>query len=102
MASASAASNQTVGGTAELIFDSNKGKCSRFFVGVRAGGARALMVHISGLHEGNEATGDYVGIPVGSSLEFQHNIMGIARVWAKGDGGDCAGVDWGVTTRQGH
>ncbi|GAF67616.1 unnamed protein product [marine sediment metagenome] len=102
MASASAASNQTVGGTAELIFDSNKGKCSRFFVGVRSTAARALQIHIDGLHEGNEATGDYVGIPAGSALEFQHNVMGIATVWAKGEGGECAGADWAVLTRQGH
>jgi len=106
MASASAAANQTVGGTAELIFDATvaacKGKCSKFLVRVRSTAARALLIHVMGLHTGDELTGDYFAVSAGQEVTFEHNIMGIARIWAKGDGGDCIGVDWTVIARQGY
>lgn len=95
---ASAAANQTVTSTATTIFDQDTdgGKCARFFVGCRTGSASAILVNIRALHREDE----FIGIPPGSALEFVQNPAGIAKVTAKGEGGN-ATVDWGVLEKTG-
>jgi len=91
---ASAAANQTITTASTEIFNqaNDGGKCCRFFVGVRSTVSNPLLVTIPGLHK----DGEWIGMPAGSSLEFTMMPMGIAKVLAKGDGGSCNGVDWGV------
>jgi hypothetical protein len=94
---ASAANNQTIGSAAaEKIFDSDSdgGKCARFFVGCRSTSGNPVLVNIPGFHE----SGEWIGIPAGSSLEFIQMPFGIAEVFAQGSGGDAV-VDYGVTER---
>ena len=94
---ASAASGQTVtSSNTAPIFDSvnDGGKCTSFVVGVRSTSAFGCLVRVPGLHE----DGAFIGLPVGTSLEFRLNHLGIARVYAKGDGGDSL-LDFGVTSK---
>jgi len=96
---ASAASNQTITAAETVLFNqaADGGHCNEFFVGVRSTAANPLQVHVDGLHK----SGEFVGMPAGSSLSFKHNMHGIGKVLAKGEGGNCAGVDYCVISRVG-
>jgi hypothetical protein len=98
--SASAAANQTIPATETVLFkqQDDGGHCQEFFVGVRPTAANPLNIHVDGLHQ----NGEFVGVPQGASVSFRAGASGIARVSAKGEGGDCDGVDWGVLSRVGY
>ncbi len=97
---ASAANTQTINAE-EVIFRAKDGngdndgpKCSSFFVSVRAASVNPVGINIPGLHK----TGEFCGIQPGGTIIFRLFNMGIAKVFAKGLGGDAL-VDYGVVAQ---
>lgn len=93
---ASAGGGVTVTTSLTTIFDAEDdgGKCTSFSVGVRSDSAAPVLVNVPGLHK----AGEFMGIAKGTSQTFRLNHLGIAKVFAKGDGGS-ATVDYGVVAR---
>ena len=93
---ASAGSNVTVITALTKLFNhvDDGGFCTEFFVGVRSASSFPLLVNVPGLHK----DGEFVGVPIGASITFRLGQTGLARVFAKGDGGN-AEIDFGVVSK---
>lgn len=94
---ASAASNQTITTSETTLFDpaSSAKKCTEFCVAVRSTASFPLLVNVVGLHE----SGEFMGIPAGASVTYRLGYNGLGKITAKGDGGSCDGVDYGVISK---
>ena len=99
---ASAAAGQTVNSTGLNVFDeaTDGGPCTEFLVGVSSAALKPALVNIPGLHK----TGEFMGLPIGTSLTFANSKQGnatqhIQTVFVKGNGGDTI-IDYGVVSKQ--
>ncbi len=90
MASATAASNQTIDSDGEFIYQASIEQKPAVTIAVRCNSTNAALVRVNGLHQDE----DFARVPIGETQYFAFHPK-LQDVFVKGDGGN-TNIDWHV------